>query len=354
MIHMATIRKWLAALAASAAAVSAVSAGTGSGVPTSDADAGRCDRAATPNGTEGAAGTTQRPFATVQRLVDALRPGQTGCLLAGRYQGNIVIRAGGTAHEPITLRALSRAPVTILGWLDWEPGGRYWRVTGVRIHSSGSAAATVQIHGDGVRLDHDEITNQNLGGDCITIGNLRYGVTHGTIVDHDRIHDCGAPGPEPFHHGVYVCCGYGARITNNYIWHSTGRGVQLYPDADGALVAHNVIDGNVHRAGVTFGGDPYGSCFDTNDGTVTNNIITHNGRYAIDDWWGCRVGSGNVVTRNCFWANGSGSVPPDAEGFTASANLTADPRFVALKQHDYRLRAGSPCARMHPRGSIGP
>src|SRR2546430_2550089 len=56
-----------------------------------------CDRAAAPRGKDGAQGTIRHPFATVGRLVAALRPGQTGCLLRGRFDGDVVISKSGTA-----------------------------------------------------------------------------------------------------------------------------------------------------------------------------------------------------------------------------------------------------------------
>src|SRR5262249_45856607 len=206
-----------------------------------------CDRVASPGGSDRARGTLRHPFATVERLVVSLRPGWTGCLRAGRYPGDVGIHRGGTLLRPITLRSFPGASARIGGTVDWEPGADHWRVTRLTIDGAGRGddMATVQIHADGIRLDHDNITNENNGGTCILDGNVQDGntVTHGTRIDHNRIHDCGAPGGDPFHHGVYVCCGYGTRVTSNYIWHATGYGIQLYPDAQGAIVERNVIDG---------------------------------------------------------------------------------------------------------------
>src|SRR3954463_6254971 len=42
--------------------------------------AGACDRVAARDGSDRAAGTLDAPFHTVQKLADALQPGQTGCL----------------------------------------------------------------------------------------------------------------------------------------------------------------------------------------------------------------------------------------------------------------------------------
>ena len=44
-----------------------------------------CDFVAAPGGNDAAAGTAAAPFGTVQHLYNALQPGQTGCLRAGKY-----------------------------------------------------------------------------------------------------------------------------------------------------------------------------------------------------------------------------------------------------------------------------
>ena len=313
-----------------------------------------CDRAASPRGSDGAAGTVRRPFATLSRLAAALRPGQTGCLFAGRYPGNVVIRQAGTARRRITLRSFpSHASATIKGSIDWEPGGRYWRVTGLTIDGAGISQAAVQIHDDGIQLDHDDITNENDGQSCITDGNLQYGVTHGVVIDRNRIHDCGSSTNAALNHGVYVCCGYDTRVTNNYIWNTTGYGIQLYPDADGAVVDHNVVDGSQTKSGIELGGDTYTNCHVTDDATISNNILTDNHAYGVNIFWGCGRGGRNRATGNCLWGNHSGGVARDV-GLSSSRNVVANPRFVAPQRHDFRLRRGSPCGRMAPRGRVRP
>jgi Right handed beta helix region len=296
----------------------------------------------------------RHPFATVSRLVSALRRGQTGCLLGGAYEDDVVLRRGGTVRAPITLRAYPGATVRIKGTLDWERGAPYWRVSGLTIDGSSSSESTIAIHDDGIRLDHNDITNENQGGSCVLIGNVEHGTGRGTVVDHNRIHDCGGASSPELYHGVYLCCGQQVRIASNLIWHNSGYGVQLYPDADGARVDHNVIDGSRLKSGVTIGGDEYGACYATSDAVVSDNIITSNAAYGVNTHWGCKVGSGNRVLHNCLWGNRLGTITPDAEGITASGNLRVNPHFTAPEYRDFRLRRGSRCRRMAPQGRVGP
>jgi parallel beta helix pectate lyase-like protein len=315
-----------------------------------------CDRVASPGGSDRARGTLKRPFATVGRLIASLRPGRTGCLRAGRYTENVVIRRGGTPQRPITLRSFPRASATVVGTIDWEPGGDRWRVTRIKIDGASSDSATMQIHSDGVRLDHNDITNENKGGSCILDGNLQDGdtTTHGTTIDHNRIHDCG-PRADPYQHGVYLCCGYGTRVTNNYIWHASGYGIQLYPAADGAIVERNVIDGSVTRSGVTFSGDVIiGSCHAASNSIVRNNIIVNNRLHGINTSWDCAPGVHNTASGNCLWHNREGNLAEDLRGVVVNRNIIANPRFIDENRHNYQLRRGSRCRHKAPGGMVGP
>jgi phosphatidylinositol-3-phosphatase len=286
---------------------------------------------------------------TLQTFASSLVAGDVGCLTSRTYSG-VVIRNGGTSASPITLQPAPGDSATIHGEVDFESGGNYWRLTGLTIDGASSSQRTIQVHVGGLRLDHNNITNENLGGSCIIDGSLQYGVSHGTIIDHNIIHNCGASNSAPYNHGVYVCCGYGTRVTNNVIYGNTGFGVQLYPDADSAVVDHNVIDGDAlsHLSGVTFAGDTYGGCYATDSATVSDNIITNHHQFGVDHWFGCTPnGVGDRLAGNCFWNDPSGDFNAWG-GTTASGNLHVDPLYVNRLIHNYALQAGSPCIGKGP------
>lgn len=307
-----------------------------------------CDLAAVSNGTDRSPGTARAPFSSVSRLVDALRPGQTGCL-RGRFAENLRLFRGGRPGKPITLRAEPGANATICGYVEFKPSAGYWRLSHLDVDGSCSGENTVQIFAPHVTLTHDDVTNRRRGQSCLYIGSDVYGRATDTRVDHDRIHDCG--NNTTYTHGIYADAPRRARIVDNYIYGNAGFGIQLYPDAQGTLFARNVVDGSIGKSGLVFSGE---SPFASSHNTVARNIFTSNGAYGVSSWWGGTTGVANVVTSNCFWRNGEGAFDPDRAGYTLEANISANPQFVAPQAHDYRLRRGSRCKMMGPRGHVGP
>src|SRR5439155_20640014 len=69
------------------------------GATASASDSG-CTRVAAPGGSDSAAGTESSPFASVQRLVNSLGPGEVGCLRQGTYaEQNVTVNNGGTGED---------------------------------------------------------------------------------------------------------------------------------------------------------------------------------------------------------------------------------------------------------------
>ena len=65
------------------------------------------------NGSDSSAGTSARPFRTVQRAVNAAGPGSTILVHRGTYGGSVTITKSGTARAPITLQTAGDGPVTL-------------------------------------------------------------------------------------------------------------------------------------------------------------------------------------------------------------------------------------------------
>jgi hypothetical protein len=294
----------------------------------------------------------------MQAFTDRLVAGDVGCV-PDNVTGSVVLRHGGTTSSPITLQPTPGVSVT---WassnpvIDTEAGGTYWRFSGFTIRGTSGLAQTIANHQDGIRIDHNDITNNHVGRSCIIDGYLQVAndVSHNVEIDHNVIHDCGNSSSAAHDHGIYSCCGYNEHIHDNVIYDVTGFAVQLYPDADGTVVDHNVIDGNSDGqqflSGLLIGGDPYVGCNATDNVSIHDNIVTYNAQYGVSRWWGCSPhGTGNVVSHNCWWGNPSGDHDtPDGYTFTAD-NIRADPLYVDRSSHNYALRAGSPCIGMAPR-----
>ncbi len=66
-------------------------------------------------GNDSALGTAAAPWRTLQRAIDALKPGDTALVGPGNYRERIEVRLGGTAEAPITLAAAPGARVVVSG-----------------------------------------------------------------------------------------------------------------------------------------------------------------------------------------------------------------------------------------------
>jgi len=93
-------------------------------------------------------GTEDKPFKTVQHAADAAKPGDTVCVMAGKYNERVKVKAGGTEGKPVAFVARPRRSATVDGF-DLEAS--YIRVEGFEITAEKPATA-VQL-----RASHCEI-----------------------------------------------------------------------------------------------------------------------------------------------------------------------------------------------------
>ena len=311
--------------------------------------------AATPTTTAPATTTATTPSSTsspnctktlalgagVGTVLNSLAPGQVACLSSGNYAGDFTIQNSG-----VTLTAAPGANATISGFIEIADSANDVTISNLTIDGSSSPQNTLQIWGDRFHLLNSEVNggHSSTTQDCVFIGHPTYGVAYDTVIDHDRIHGCGASGHG---HGFYVKDSRGqTEITNNYIYDNTNFNVQFYDDGDGVDFEHNVLDGAQTNAGLIFAGES--SSASDND-TVRYNILTNNATYGITSYWGSfGVGTGNVADHNCFFGNGIAPIGSTVGWTNGAGNVFADPLYVDRASKDFRLRAGSPCAGEGP------
>ncbi|MDQ6805528.1 MAG: right-handed parallel beta-helix repeat-containing protein [Actinomycetota bacterium] len=310
-----------------------------------------CSLYASPTGSDSSGTASQSsPFQTAQRLSNALAPGQTGCLMTGAYSDSpgLTLGHGGSAGEPITLSSAPGQTATLEGGYVYMPtGSDYVTLENLVINGSGTRQNSIQIFGSHDSLIGDEITNGEQHNSCIIVGASGYTpYPTDTLIEGNVIHKCGNAADGNKDQGIYLSQSVHATVTNNIIWGSAAFGLQLYPDAVGTTITHNVIADNGY--GVIFAGNAGAESTVSDGNRVEGNIV-------VDSTVGYNVSSSgdasatsNVFNDNCTYNTSpvGGDISNDG-GFTTSGNISgSSPLFVDGSAHTvegYELRSGSPC-----------
>jgi hypothetical protein len=300
--------------------------------------AAACTKVASPQGSDSFPGTTAAPYATVEHLANSLSPGQTGCVRGGVYQNDVKIERGGTGSAPTTITSYPGERATVLGRLEITDESNHVVIQSLNLDGRATPLPSPSVYGDGIVFRDNDVTNGHTNI-CFILGSDSYGRAQGTVIERNRIHNCGEMPPTNHHHGIYAEASDGARIVENWIYDNADRGVQLFPDAQGTYVARNVIDGN--GQGVLF------SRTSANN-VVENNVISNPAvRYNIEDFE--LSGGGNIARRNCVWSardsRNPGGIQPGI-GLPVLENLVTEPAFVNRAGKDFRIKPGSPCLNM--------
>jgi parallel beta-helix repeat protein len=289
-------------------------------------------------------------------MVQKLAPGQTGCLQAGIYRGELKVS---TPH--VTIRNFPGKRATIAGRLWIARGANDVTVEELFIDGRNPGnLPSPTVNSRGATFNRVDVTNHHRAI-CFNLGNLAFGRAIDTTIESSKIHGCGALPAGNHDHGIYLSYATDTLIRGNWIYDNADRGIQLYPDAQRTVIQHNVIYGN--GEGIIFSG---GFGVASNGNRVMNNVIAGSRvRRNVESFYspGEPLGSGNVVARNCAFGaatpdyagpDGSGIETPPV-GFVAIDNISTEPSFVNAAGGDYRLVPGSRCSDvMGSRASIGP
>ena len=289
--------------------------------------AGPCDEVASPG--PGAA----------QDLVDALSPGQTGCLRAGLYEGNVKVQTPG-----ITLTRYASDKATVKGRFWIAEGADDVTVEGLYLDGTNpNILPSPTINADGATFRRNDVTNYHRSI-CFVLGHPDWGRADDTTIEFNRIHDCGRLPVTNHDHGIYAASATDTLIRGNWIYDNADRGIELYPDAQNTTITGNVIDGN--GSGIIFSGE-FGVA--SNGSRVEGNVIANSRvRDNVESWYppGNPIGRDNLVRDNCVqggaYDDGSGGIS-EQRGFKVVETVRAKPAYASRSARDFRLEAGHPC-----------
>ena len=319
--------------------------------------AGACNRVASPSGSDGAAGTQDAPFRTVQRLADSLDAGETGCLRAGTYDkrqdGGYVLRFrdGGRAGAPVTVKSYPGERAKLEGTVYVPKKAPHVTVRDLDIDGRArwieGEPVTVKITAAGVTFQGNRLTNRRLKS-CLILGsNSGFGAAVRPVVRDNVFRDCGDPAHDLQDHAIYAENVSDGLITGNVFSGTAGFAIHLYPNARRNRVTRNVMVDN--GGGVIVAGDEDHS---SSDNVIERNVIAGSRKAEnITLYWEGRAGTGNVARGNCL-VPGRGGNADGGRGLALAGNVVARPEFVDPESGDYRLEPGSPCGDLVGAGLV--
>ena len=300
-------------------------------------------------GSDQGTGTSTSPWRTISRLVQAWEPGTVGCL-DGAFVEDVSIMRGGTAAAKVTLRSRPGTTASIRGRLWVARGADHVVVAHLRLDgraikdTSRKSLPSPTVNAAHTKLLDNDITNVRTRV-CVVLGSIRgYGAAVMPVLAYNRIHDCGRRGANT-PHGVYMESTRRAKVVHNVIFDNADRGIQLYPDAQGSLIANNLIDGN--GTGIIFSGaEGYAS----SRNVVLRNVIGGSQvRSNLEHYWEQaprRVGVGNVAARNCLGGARQGNFATPLVGYRAAGNATGVLRYQNRAADNLRPTKASGCRNL--------
>jgi Right handed beta helix region/Pel9A-like, right handed beta helix region len=342
-----------------------------------------------PTGSDSNPGSEARPFRTIQKAADSVKPGDTVLVGDGVYaysgpndcHGKVVVcvSRGGAPDNWVVFRSKNKWGAKIDGGegkagagFVAQGGASYVRIqdfemTGLA-NANGSAGG-IDLFDGGSHFQVIGNRIHNIGRVCTNTSNGQNGVfieADNVLVEANLIHDVGrlAPGEQGCRpsneywknhdHGVYHDRGDHVTIRNNVIYNiKQGWAIQVWPKSRAHMnILNNTIAfGNQHKGklGAIVMWAPSTGGMKVSDSTIANNIFYEVNTAAI--WMGGESGAepmrfANVRISNNVISNGvllSTEKNVGASGLILADNLEkTDPKFADPAAFDFHLRSDSP------------
>jgi len=341
-----------------------------------------------PAGSDSNPGSEARPFKTIQKAADSVKPGDTVLVDDGVYThsrpndcpGKVVVcvSRGGAPDNWVVFRSKNKRRAKIEGGggkagagFEVRGGASYVRIQGFEMtglaNANGSASG-INLFGGGSYFQVVDNHIYNIGRVCTNTSNAQCAIyikADNVLVESNLIHDVGrlTPGQQECRpnnnywqnhdHGVYYSGGNHVTIRNNIIYNiKQGWAVHAWPKSRGHMdILNNTIAfGNQHKGklGAIIIWAPSAGAMNVSDSTIANNIFYGVNTAAI--WTGASgkepVRFANVRVSNNIVSNGvllGAKDNVDASGLILADNLDkTDPKFVDPAAFDFHLRSDSP------------
>jgi len=310
--------------------------------------AGATDYYVSNAGSDSNAGTSAKPFKTIQKAVSLATAGSTVHVLPGTYNttSTITSKLSGTASEHIRFVSTVQWGAKIISKMGmpsttWLNNGNYVDIVGFDITGDGNEGILNEA-------SHDSFVGNHVHNLPATFCNLASptgaGINSGanyTASDNDVIgnvvHDIGIPGKCSVGQGIYHANARG-HVYNNVSYNNGAYGICLWHAATENTISSNVLFGN-GLGGIWIGANY--SIVSNNMSIISNNIIYNNKGYAVRE--SGAVGPNNQYLNNIVYGNTRGiTLSNDKQ----TGTITEDPQFVKPTGNfftgDYQLRSTSP------------
>jgi len=353
-----------------------------------------------PTGDDGAEGSRDKPWRTLQHAVSQLRPNTVIYLDAGTYYGPVVVQMQASADAPAAIRAAEDQQVVVTypdefvaaekakvhsaptegrtramdekgQELHYPPlfdvRGRFIEISGLHLIGardrlpqnlySENGASFSGKGGEGCRVLYNEIENV---GHC-GVKEMGHG-GHSILIEGNLIHDVGQTHHD---HGIYAPAD-DITVRKNLLLNATGYGLHAYSTPKRIVATHNIAAGNDHFGMIlggpealvahnVFGSNHWGGLFFFRSGckgcVVKNNIFYDDPAVDFDQMGDAKQApSGNVFDHNCL-VPGVRLEKMSPQDTVGSKNVQVNPMVIDARSFDFRLGRRSPC--LNAGGDVG-
>jgi arylsulfatase A-like enzyme len=318
------------------------------GLSSSSGQAGpsTCDLVASVLGNNVNPGTLTQPVRTVQRLVDMLGPGQTGCLRGtpGRtpFIENVSFankNQSGSEADRITLMSYPGEIAKIKGAITVSESANFITFSHLVLEARNpNPTASVRVDGDSIVFADNNVSGADLVS-CFRLGATATTPAFQTTITRNRIHNCVD--------GIQGSGTTDLLVEHNLIYDNSGWGAKLQPNVKSTGITHNIFDGN--DGGLLLGGD---GVTQSTGAIIDHDVFSNSSPSSWNVSASWQIGSTPAPYSSFLWRSCSyDPARPSTAGINNAAGgfmhvspiINQDPQYSDRASKDFHLASSSPC-----------